>query len=93
MVEDIKFQIEVKFETSEEANIIYESLLPEVDDHRFDRSQVSININSSTLIFNITSVDISAAKANTNTILRWISVVSESINFVTKKIVKGNDKP
>jgi tRNA threonylcarbamoyladenosine modification (KEOPS) complex Pcc1 subunit len=93
MVEDIKLKIEVKFETSEEAGIIYESLLPEINDHRFDRSQVSVAFTSSKLIFKITSIDISAAKANINTIFRWIDAVSESINFVTKKIVKGNDKP
>lgn len=93
MVEDIKLQIEVKFETSEEAGIIYESLLPEINDHRFDRSQVSVTFTSSKLIFEITSIDLSAAKANINTIFRWIDVVSESISFVTKKIVKGNDKP
>ncbi len=83
----------VKFETSDLAKIVYDSILPEVNDHRFERSKMFIKLNSANIKFNITSRDISAAKANINTIFRWIGVISESINFVSKKIVKRNDIP
>ncbi|MHA2174525.1 MAG: KEOPS complex subunit Pcc1 [Candidatus Hodarchaeales archaeon] len=93
MVEDLRLEFKVEFKTSEVASIVYEAILPEVNDHRFERSQVFVELHSNELKFNITSRDISAAKANINTIFRWIGVVSESIRIVPKKIVKGNDKP
>ena len=88
MEDKIQLKISIKFETAEDAKISYQAILPEIEDHRFDRSQVSLNVTNETIDIVITSSDIPAAKANFNAILRWISVVNESIQLIPKKIVK-----
>ena len=66
---------------------MHDSLLPEIVDHDFDRSEVTIELDKSFLIVNIESQDVSAAKANINSILRWISLVSESVQLIPKRNV------
>jgi tRNA threonylcarbamoyladenosine modification (KEOPS) complex Pcc1 subunit len=48
-----------------------------------------MDIKTDTIVITITSNDITAAKANFNAIMRWISVVSEAIQLIPKKIVKN----
>ncbi len=79
--------INVSFDSKEEAKLVHDSLAPEIMDHDFDRSQVFIELNKSQLIVNIESQDVTAAKANINSILRWISLVSESTQLITKTSV------
>ena len=78
----------VSFDSKEESKLVHDSLIPEILDHDFDRSQVSIELDGSQIIINIKSQDIPAAKANINSIMRWISLVSESIQLIPKTIVK-----
>ena len=82
----------VKFGSREEAKIVFEAIFPEIQDHSFDRSQVSMVVETNEIRITITSNDIPAAKANINAILRWISVVNESIQLIPKKIVKTKAK-
>ena len=79
----------VRFRSQEVAMIVFESINPEIEDHKFERSRISMEIKTDTIIIIITSTDIPAAKANFNAIIRWISVVSEAIHLVPKKIVKN----
>ena len=79
--------IEVSFDTKEESRLMHDSLVPEIMDHDFDRSQVFIELNELKVIVNIKSQDVAAARANFNSILRWISLVSESTHLIPKKNV------
>ncbi|MHA1947387.1 MAG: KEOPS complex subunit Pcc1 [Candidatus Hodarchaeales archaeon] len=79
--------IEVSFDSKEESRLVHDSLIPEIMDHDFDRSQVFIEVNELNVIVNIKSQDVAAARANFNSILRWISLVSESTHLITKKNV------
>ncbi len=92
MEKKIHLTTSVQFDSSEEAKIIFDAIFPEIEDHRFERSQVSMTVNINTIIITITSHDIPAAKANFNAILRWISVVNESIQLIPKKIVKTEER-
>ncbi len=79
--------LKVSFDSKEESKLVHDSLLPEIMDHDFDRSQVSIELNKSQIIVNIKSQDVAAARANINSILRWISLVSESTQLIPKTSV------
>jgi len=80
--------ITVGLDSKEESKLVHDSLFPEFMDHDFERSKVSIKLVRSKIIINIKSQDISAARANINSIMRWISLVSESIQLIPKTTVK-----
>ncbi len=80
--------ITVNFDSKEESKLVHDSLVPEIMDHDFERSQVDIELDGSEITINIKSKDISAAKANINSIMRWISLVSESVQLIPKTTVK-----
>ena len=86
----IHMKIDVQFNSKTDSKLIYDTLLPEITDHDFERSQISIELDGSCLILDIVSQDTSAAKANINSVLRLVSLVSESIELVPKTIVKRN---
>ncbi len=77
---DIHFSIH--FDTEEESNIIFASLQPEIGNQRFDRSKVSLDLNSKKLIVNITAQDANAAKATVSSVIRLISTSSEVITTI-----------
>lgn len=83
----ICFNIIVSFDSEDESKLVHDSLVPEIMDHDFDRSQVFIELNKSRVIVNIESQDVSAAKANINSIMRWISLISESTQLIPKTSV------
>jgi tRNA threonylcarbamoyladenosine modification (KEOPS) complex Pcc1 subunit len=84
--EKINLSTTVRFKSQDEAIIIFESIYPEIEDHKFDRSRIFMDLKTDTIIITITSNDIPAAKANFNAIMRWISVVSEAIQLIPKKL-------
>jgi tRNA threonylcarbamoyladenosine modification (KEOPS) complex Pcc1 subunit len=85
MKDTVCLTIEVSFDTKEESRLVHDSLLPEIMDHDFDRSQIFIEVNELIVTVNIKSQDVAAARANFNSILRWISLVSESTHLIRKK--------
>lgn len=84
---NISLSITIKYDSINEAKLVHDSLIPEIMDHDFDRSKVSIELKELLLMVNIESQDISAAKANINSILRWISLISESTQLLSKRSV------
>ncbi|MHA1976093.1 MAG: KEOPS complex subunit Pcc1 [Candidatus Hodarchaeales archaeon] len=83
----ISIKTVIKLDSPEEAKFIYESLTPEVNDHHFERSQIIMKLDDTSLIITVKSQDITAAKANITSMLRWITLVSELIQIFPKKIV------
>ena len=83
----VTIKTRIDFETSEEAEFIYESLTPEVDDHHFERSRLLMELEGSSLLLHVSSQDITAAKANISSMLRWITLVTELIEIIPKKVV------
>ncbi|MHA1993170.1 MAG: KEOPS complex subunit Pcc1 [Candidatus Hodarchaeales archaeon] len=77
----------IRLDSLEEANFIYESLIPEVNDHHFERSQIKLKLEGTSLIITVNSQDITAAKANISSMLRWITLVCELTQIIPKKIV------
>ena len=80
--------VTVDFDSKEESKLVHDSLIPEFMDHDFDRSEVSIELDGFQLTINIKSQDISAARANINSIMRWVSLVTKSVQLIPKTTVK-----
>jgi len=80
--------IKVNFDSTEESKLVHDSLIPEIMDHDFERSRASIKLDGYQIRINIKSLDIIAAKANINSIIRWISLVSDSVQLIQKTTVK-----
>lgn len=84
-----KFEIEfyICFDSEDQAQIIYASLSPEIQEHRFERSSVTLTLNNLELIITIVAQDTNAAKATISSILRWISAATEALMPFFKQIV------
>jgi tRNA threonylcarbamoyladenosine modification (KEOPS) complex Pcc1 subunit len=88
MESKISLIIVVNFDSKEASKLVHDSLIPEFMDHDFDRSQVSIELDGFQITINIKSQDISAARANINSIMRWVSLVTKSVQLIPKTTVK-----
>ncbi|MFX0182971.1 MAG: KEOPS complex subunit Pcc1 [Candidatus Hodarchaeota archaeon] len=88
MDEKFEFVFSIHCDSTKNAQIIYLSLSPEVKDHRFERSKVSLKLKTKKIIFNVSAQDFNAAKASINSILRWISSISETLNLLSEESQK-----
>ncbi len=81
-----KFEVDfsINYNSETQAQIIYKSLLPEIQKHRFERSKVSISIKKQEIEINITAQDITAAKASISSVLRWVSATTEAVTTFSK---------
>jgi tRNA threonylcarbamoyladenosine modification (KEOPS) complex Pcc1 subunit len=61
-----------KFDSSEEAKLIKESLSPEIK-HKIPKANVEISISKNILFLKIESDDVSTLRAACNSYLRWIN--------------------
>ncbi|MFX0088208.1 MAG: KEOPS complex subunit Pcc1 [Candidatus Hodarchaeota archaeon] len=75
----------IHFDSEYESQIIFTSLLPEIQEHDFERSQVSIFLKKSKINVKIQAQDLNAAKATINSLLRWISTTSSVISTFSKQ--------
>jgi tRNA threonylcarbamoyladenosine modification (KEOPS) complex Pcc1 subunit len=75
----LEFFFSIHFDSEDIKKIVYRSILPEVQSHRYDRSRVSLREKKQKLIVIIKAQDVSAAKASISSILRWISTITQTI--------------
>jgi tRNA threonylcarbamoyladenosine modification (KEOPS) complex Pcc1 subunit len=75
----------IHFDSENESKIIFTSLKPEIQEHDFERSQVSIFLKKSKINVKIQAQDFSAAKATINSVLSWISTTSGVIGTFSKQ--------
>ncbi len=80
----LKVDFSINYNSETQAQIIYKSLLPEIQKHRFERSKVSILIIKREIEINIIAQDINAAKATISSVLRWISATTEAVTTFSK---------
>ncbi len=88
----VSVRTRIQLESLEEAEFLYESLSPEVNDHQFFRSSITLELDGTSLVVHVNSHDITAAKANISSMLRWISLLTELIQIIPKKIVNTKNK-
>lgn len=80
---DIYFSIQ--YDTKDQAQIIFASLLPEIQEQRFERSKATVKLNGQKIVINVTAQDINAAKATISSILRWISTTTKAVMTLSKQ--------
>jgi KEOPS complex subunit Pcc1 len=76
--------VSIQYDSEDQARIIYASLLPEIQEQRFDRSKVSISLKAQKMVINVTAQDITAAKATISSLLRWISATTKVVMTSSK---------
>jgi tRNA threonylcarbamoyladenosine modification (KEOPS) complex Pcc1 subunit len=77
----LEFFISINFDSEDITNLVYQSILPEIQSHRYDRSQVSLLEKKQKIVVIIKAQDVSAANASISSILRWISMITETITI------------
>lgn len=82
-MEDLSFSLEIEFDSQEEAEIIYKSILLEHLDTQI-KSRSKMEVRGRTLKVETYARDLSILKASLYSYLRWIKV-SESIYKIIRK--------
>ena len=85
MKTNLEIYLSIQFDSEHEAQIVIASLQPEIQEHDFDRSKMSISQKKGKITIYIAAQDLNAAKATINSVLRWISAATEVINTFSKK--------
>lgn len=82
ILENIETVFEVKLDTKKEAEIIYNSLIPEVEySHKNERSKSQIEQKDNSVIITINSKDVVSLRASINSYIRWIKLSIEILNI------------
>ena len=81
----LEFYFSIQYDSEDQAQIIFASLLPEIQEQRFERSKASIILKGQKIIINVTAQDINAAKATISSILRWISTTTKAVMTLSKQ--------
>lgn len=84
LIENISLQLKVKFEKIKNAEIVYNSILPELNFSPNERSQVKLSLSENYLILEIYSADFVILRAIINSYLRWFNT-SENIIRIIKE--------
>ncbi len=74
ILEEIETIFTISFDNNHDAEIIYNSISPELSFTRNDRSKTNIEINDNNLTITIHSTDIASLRASINSYVRWINL-------------------
>ena len=83
IIESIENTICIDFEDSNQAKIIYESVLLEINTAPDYRSNMTIKLEGSKIIIDITAQDSTSFRASINSVIKWINL-SKEINQLVK---------
>ncbi|MFX0208768.1 MAG: KEOPS complex subunit Pcc1 [Candidatus Hodarchaeota archaeon] len=81
----LEIHFSIQYDSEDQAQIIFTSLLPEIQEQRFERSKASIKMKSQKIVIKVTAQDINAAKATISSILRWISTTTKAVMTLSKQ--------
>ncbi len=85
MSSKLEVYFSIQYNSEDEARIIFASLLPEIQEQRFERSKVFITLKTpKKMVINVTAQDINAAKATIGSLLRWISATTKAVMTLSK---------
>ncbi len=80
-LEGVETELEIEFDTPQEAEIVFGSIKQEINGSPFDRTSVNIDIYDDTLKIVINAKDTASFRASLNSYLRWIKLSKEVINL------------
>lgn len=81
ILKGISTEFEVEFENNTDAEIIYNSILPEIKSEKEVRSQSEIILDNNKIIIKIKSLDIVSLRASINSYVRWINLSDEILKI------------
>ena len=81
-LESVKSQISVEFENSNQAKIIYDSIILEFQTAPDYRSTMDLTLEDKSIIININAQDSTSFRASVNSAIKWINL-SLQINNLT----------
>ena len=81
ILEKIETEFTVEFDDDNEAKILYNSILPEIEAETNQRSISSIDLNDDKIIIKIISQDIVSFRASINSYVRWIKLSEEILKI------------
>ncbi len=83
IVKHLVAELEISFDSSDDAHLILESTKPEIRTAPSERSSIHVDLENNILKTQIDAKDISSLRASINSYLRWI-ILSYDINLLKK---------
>lgn len=74
ILKSIDTEFIVDFDSRDEAEIIYNSISPEIEYEDNDRSKAIISLKDNSIVISIRSKDIVSLRASINSYIRWINL-------------------
>ena len=81
ILKNIETIFEVEFNSEHHAQIIYNSIKPELSFSRNDRSTTTIQLKNKSIIIEINSKDVVSLRASINSYVRWINLSMEILKI------------
>ena len=81
ILEKIETEFIVEFDDTNDASIIYNSILPEIEAESNQRSQTHMSLDSNKIVINILSRDIVSLRASINSYVRWIRLCEKLLKI------------
>lgn len=85
IIEGVETELEMKFETQQDAVIVLRSVEPEIRTAPSERTSVNIDLSGNVLKIKIDAEDTTSLRASLNSYLRWVKLSYEVLEL--KKFV------
>ena len=82
-LESVRSDIAIEFESSEQAKIIYDSIILEFDTAPDYRSSMTLELEGSKILINIDAEDSTSFRASVNSAIKWIKLALEINNLTS----------
>jgi KEOPS complex subunit Pcc1 len=81
ILQGVEIQLEVELDNHKEAEIIYESLKPEIKSSNSSRTLSQMEVEGKTIILEVKAKDSTSLRASVNSYLRWINLSCQIIRL------------
>ena len=80
-LESVKSNISIEFESSSQAEIIYDAIILEFETAPDFRSSMTIDLDGSNILINIDAEDSTSFRASVNSAIKWIKLALQINNL------------
>ena len=80
-LESVKSNISIEFESSSQAQIIYDAIILEFETAPDFRSSMTIDLDGSNILINIDAEDSTSFRASVNSAIKWIKLALQINNL------------
>ncbi len=81
ILDNIETIFEIELDNSHDAEIIYNSIEPELTFSHNDRSKTNLDLDENRIIITINSKDVVSLRASINSYVRWINLSMEILKI------------